>query len=461
MTSDGAGQRPPQERSSPAPGRAAPQLSARAPDVAASTDPDLTARLARRVRAGAVAIVDQGVVSAAGLLTGIIVARACGQAGFGVFVLCMSVVLLLLELQGALISTPYLVNAPSLAGDEARRYGGSALLHQLGLAALTSLGLLVAVFLIKREHPSLAAAGLVLALGAPLITLRDFLRRHCFARLRFDSALVMDAGAAVLQVGGLAALGVVGALSAPLALATVAASSALASVVWLRFNRRDFAPRIRDAGTDAVRNWVVGRWVFASGIAWAAAAQLYPWLIVVLRGAEDVAVWGAAMGVSALLNVPLLAGHNLLGPRIARARASMDARHFRTFVVRVSTAFTVALFGAALPLFLLGGWLLGRLYGEAYTPHGGVVALLAAGVAFSAASFGFSRGLFCLNRADMDFAVNLAPLAVLLLLGPPLTSGRGVAGAALALLTAHALSAGLRAMALVFAAAREEKAPAP
>ena len=454
MTSDGAGQRPPQERSFPAPGRAAPQPPMRALDVAASTDPDLTARLARRVRAGAVAIVDQGVVSAAGLLTGIIVARACGQAGFGVFVLCMSVVLLLLELQGALISTPYLVNAPSLAGDEARRYGGSALLHQLGLAALTSLGLLVAVFLIRREHPTLAAAGLVLALGAPLITLRDFLRRHCFARLRFDSALVMDAGAAVLQVGGLAALGLVGALSAPLALATVAASSALASVVWLRFNRRDFAPRFKDAGTDAVRNWVVGRWVFASGIAWAAAAQLYPWLIAVLRGAEDVAVWGAAMGVSALLNVPLLAGHNLLGPRIARAKVSCDLSEFRAFVLRVSVSFTVALLIAAVPLFVFGGWLLRLLYGSEYAAYGNVVALLAAGVAMSAASFGLSRGLFCLDRADFDFVVNLVPLAVLLLLGPALVSGRGVLGAALALMTAHGLGAVARAVALVKAVSR-------
>jgi len=412
----------------------------------------------RRARTGALAITDQGVVSASSLLTSVIVARACGQDAFGIFVLGMSVVLLVLELQGALVSTPYLVNAPALSGGEAQRYGGSALLHNLGLAVVVSAGLALATVVLTSGDSRLSLVGWALVLGAPFITLRDFLRRHCFARLRFGSALLMDLGVGVFQVGGLGALAAAAWLSPSLALATVATASGIGALIWLRANHGDFSPRFRDARADARRHWSVGRWVFASQVLWAAAAQFYPWLLAALRAAADVAVWGAAMGIAAVLNVPLLAGANVLSPSIARARTSRDPWAFFRFVLWVSAGFAAVVLCAALPLLLFGGWLLGLVYGITYTDCGGVVTLIAAGMVFLAASFGISRGLFCLDRADLDFRVNLAPFAVLLFLGPSLVRGWGALGAAFAQSTAHAVSAALRVIALVYATSRAAEA---
>jgi len=414
--------------------------------------------LRQRARTGALAMTDQVVVSGSSLLTSIIVARACGQEAFGIFVLGMSVVLLVLELQGALISTPYLVNSPPLSGDEARRYGGSALLHQLGLAAVVSAGLTLATLVLTSGDSRLRLVGWVLVLGVPFITLRDFLRRHCFARRKFDTAFLMDLGVGVLQVGGLFALGAAAWLSPSRSLAAVAAASGVGAMIWLRGNRRDFSPRLRNAVADAGRNWSVGRWVFASGVLWALAIQLYPWLVAALCGAADVGAWGAAMGISAVLNVPFLAGQNVLGPSIARARASKDTWGFFRYVLWVSAGLAAVVLCAALPILFFGGWVLGLLYGSTYTTYGGVVSLIAAGVVFTTAGFGISRGLFCLDRADLDFGVNLAPFAILLLLGPILVRGWGVLGAAFGLLMAQAVAGGLRVVALVFATSRAAEA---
>lgn len=264
----------------------------------------------------------------------------------------------------------------------------------------------------------------------------------------------MDLGVGFLQLGLVGALAAASWLSASRSLAIVAAASGVGAVIWLRANRADFAPRLRDAIVDARLHWTVGRWVFASGVLWAAAAQLYPWLLAVLRGAADVGAWGSAMGICAVLNVPFLAGQNVLGPRIARARAARDVSGFCVFVLRTSGGFAVVLLSSALPLLLFGGRLLGLLYGRPYAVYGSVVSLLALSMALLAASFTVSRGLFCLERADLDFLVNLVPFAVLLTVGPVLVRGRGVLGAAVTVLLAYAVATGLRVVALLFAASR-------
>lgn len=439
---------------SPGPSPNAPGARKGAPDSWSGGLLSLPLSVRRGVEIGALAMTDQGVVSGTSILTSIIVARGCGQEAFGVFVLGMSIVLLVLELQGALISTPYLVNSPPLSGEPARRYGGSALLHQLALAAAVGCCLALGTLVLTSWDARMTVVGWALALGVPFIILRDFLRRHCFARRKYGSAFRMDLGVGFLQLGLVGALAAASWLSASRSLAIVAAASGVGAVIWLRANRADFAPRLRDAIVDARLHWTVGRWVFASGVLWAAAAQLYPWLLAVLRGAADVGAWGSAMGICAVLNVPFLAGQNVLGPRIARARAARDVSGFCVFVLRTSGGFAVVLLSSALPLLLFGGRLLGLLYGRPYAVYGSVVSLLALSMALLAASFTVSRGLFCLERADLDFLVNLVPFAVLLTVGPVLVRGRGVLGAAVTVLLAYAVATGLRVVALLFAASR-------
>jgi O-antigen/teichoic acid export membrane protein len=88
-------------------------------------------------------------------------------------------------------------------------------------------------------------------------------------------------------------------------------------------------------------------------------------------------------------------------------------------------------------LLVFGGSLMARLYGAKYAGNGTVVSVLAVNLLVSAAAFTFSRSLFAIGRADVDFMVNFAALFVLLTLGLWLVRAWGPLGAAYGLLIAN------------------------
>src|SRR5690606_19715 len=114
----------------------------------------------------------------------------------------------LVELQNALISTPYMVYAPRMDAAEQRVYAGSALLQQGAAMALASFVFLAAAALSAAGvlDRSLLPVLLMLAATGGFFMLRDQVRRFCFAHLRMFAAFLCDAGVAVLQLGGLALL---------------------------------------------------------------------------------------------------------------------------------------------------------------------------------------------------------------------------------------------------------------
>jgi len=84
------------------------------------------------------------------------------------------------------------------------------------------------------------------------------------------------------------------------------------------------------------------------------------------------------------------------------------------------------------------------LYGGKYAGNGLVVAVLAINLAVSIVSFSFSRSLFAIERADVDFVVNFVALFMMVTLGLWLVRSVGVAGAAFGLLIANTATSGVR-----------------
>jgi O-antigen/teichoic acid export membrane protein len=111
----------------------------------------------------------------------------------------------------------------------------------------------------------------------------------------------------------------------------------------------------------------------------------------------------------------------------------------------------------ALVVSLLGDWLLVNLYTPEYGGHGLVVALLAFGLVARVPGFVASRGLFVLNRADLELLNNLAPIGVLLVMGVAMTARFGVTGAAVSLLAAQAIGSITRVICFDWVARDEAK----
>ncbi|MEW6750309.1 MAG: oligosaccharide flippase family protein, partial [Candidatus Latescibacterota bacterium] len=304
--------------------------------------PGLRSLLARAtVRQGLLSLVDQMAASACNFATAVVIGRTCSKEEFGLYALTTTVVFFAAIVQTSLISMPYVVYGPRLAGPRRRRYLGSVLLHQLGYCALAAL-LLAA-----------AGAGLALGIGPPrlaplawavagalvFILMREQVRRICLAQLRMGTALLLDAGVLGLQLAGLVLLGRLEHLSAGGAYGLMGAACGASALAWLVANRKSFEPRLGEALGDLRQSWSLGRWMALSGVLWAVCADTYPWLLAAFHGTGAAAVWAACAGLRALCNPLVMGVTNYLGPALARQQAVGGSAALRPFVFRSAVVF--------------------------------------------------------------------------------------------------------------------------
>jgi len=397
-------------------------------------------------RKGVITIADQAVASATNFLTGVIIGRACTKEQFGIFMLGFSIVLFVVTLQTSLISTPYMVYSPRMNPGEHARYTGSTLIHQLGLSALAIVALAPGgVALSFGIGPQgLAPVVWTLVVVITFIMLRENIRQISFANLRFKTALILDSVVAVVQIGGLLLLAYLGLLSASKAFWVGGLACGLAAVGWLIRRRKTFALQLPRAISDFRRNWSFGKWVFASGLLWALSMNLYPWILTAFHDTASTGVWAACFGIAAIGN-PLLVGiSNFLGPKIAHSYAEGGAMGLRRFVFKASAVFSLLITPFCVALLVFGGSLVVIIYGDKYAGNGLVVSILALNLLVSTVAFSFSRALFVMERADVDFAVGFVSLFVLLTFGLWMVKSFGPLGVACGLLAGNTASSAVR-----------------
>jgi O-antigen/teichoic acid export membrane protein len=405
----------------------------------------------RALRQTIVSLADQAVASAANFVTGVIIARACSKEQLGLYMLGFSLILLMTDFQTSLITTPYMVYAPRLKGSAHALYTGSTLIHQLAFCLLTMFAVACGAFAVTKGMgprglgPVLWALALVIA----LIMLREHARRVSFARLRLKTALLFDTSIAVGQISGLLVLARIGMLSASRAYWVIGAVCGIAVLGWLWSDRGFYDPRMSESLADLKKNWILGKWVFASGLVWAASMNLYPWWLAFFHGAASTGVWAACLGVVSVANPVILGIQNLLGPKIAHTYAAEGPKALRRLVVRITVVIAIPMSLLCVVMFLWGGRLVALLYGRQYAGNGLVVAILAFNLLVNAVAFSFSRALFAVDRANVDFLVNFAALFIMVTMGFWLVRAFGPLGAAFGLLAANLVASSVRARAFL------------
>lgn len=401
----------------------------------------------RSLHQGIISLADQAVASATNFATGIIIARACSKEELGLYMLGFSLIFLMTDFQTSLITTPYMVYAPRLKGKAHALYTGSTLIHQLAFCLFTVFGVVCGALVVGRGigpkglGPVLWALSLVIA----LIMLREHARRVSFARLRLKTAFLFDTSIAVGQIGGLLLLARFGLLSASRAFWLIGSVCGIAVLVWLWTDRECYHPQLSESRADLKKNWVFGKWVFASGLVWALAMNLYPWFLAYFHGTASTGVWAACLGVVSVGNPALLGIQNFVGPKIAHVYAESGTKALRRFVLKITAAIFFPVSLLCLVLIVWGGRIIALIYGRQYAGNNLVVAVLAVNVLVFAASFTFSRALMAIERADLDFLANSAALLVMVVLGFWLVRSFGILGAAIGFLAANFVTSAVRA----------------
>jgi O-antigen/teichoic acid export membrane protein len=397
---------------------------------------------------GIISLADQAVASATSFITGIIIARACTKDEMGLYMLGLSLIVMITDFQTSLITTPYMVYAPRLKARAHALYTGSTLIHQLAFCLLAMFGvaggaLVVAHGLGPRGlGPVLGALSVVIA----LIMLREHARRVSFARLRLTTAFLFDTSIAVGQIGGLVLLARLGLLSAIHAFWVIGAVCGIAVLGWLWSDRECYHPQLQESLADLKKNWVFGKWVFASGLVWAVSMNLYPWLLAYFHGTASAGVWAACIGVVSVGNPALMGIQNFAGPKIAHVYAESGQKALRAFALKITAALSLFMAVLCLALILWGGRLVALLYGRQYAGNSLIVTVLALNLPIAAATFSFSRALMTIERADLDFQVNFAALFIMVFMGLWLVHSYGTLGAAVAFLVANFVTSAVKAV---------------
>jgi O-antigen/teichoic acid export membrane protein len=413
----------------------------------------------RALHQGILSLADQAVASATNFTTGIIIARTCSQEELGLYTLGFSVILLVTDLQTSLISTPYMVYAPRLKARAQTLYTGSTLLHQLSFSLVIAFVLLCGAIAATRGAGPRGLGPVLWSLVAAisLIAMREYARRACFARLKLLTAFLFDVRIAIGQVGGLLLLARFDALSASRAYWVTGSACGIALLWWLWSDRMFYHPRIDESLADLKKNWVFGKWVFASGLVWAFGMNLYPWFLAAFHGAASTGIWAACLGVASVGNPALLGIQNLVGPKIAREYAAAGPAALRRLVLKITAAISLPVSLLCLVLILFGGRLISLVYGNRYAGNNKVVAILMLSVLISAPGFCFSRALYACERADLDFLANFAALFVMITLGFWLVRAFGPLGAAFGLLAGNVATSAIKAGAYLRIQTRKSK----
>jgi len=358
------------------------------------------------------------------------------QGEFGLFTLGWTVIVLLESVHSTLVNTPYTVFCPRLKGAELAKFTGSALAHHLFLTvSLAVVGIFTSLGLtLMGDSKELSVLAWAITIAIVPILLRDHIRRLCFARLWMRAAIAVDLSTAVIQLGLLLAVGNIKGISASIAFVVIGSGCAIVTVLWLVIYRREFKVAWPQVKADWGRNWPLGRWGLASAVLWVSATSLYPWMLAALHGTSAAGIWAACIGVVALCN-PLIWGlQNFVLPKTSHIFAEHGASALRSFVPRAALLVGGSAMAVGVILVPISGWLVTTIYGDSYSGNGLVVTLLLANFSILSFDFCFSRGLFILERADIDFKINVVPVVVVFLIGIWMVKGIGVSGAALSIL---------------------------
>jgi O-antigen/teichoic acid export membrane protein len=392
-------------------------------------------------------LLDQTIVSGASFLTTILIGRICGAEELGIYSLGFTLVVLAINLQTAVFTSPYTLYSNRMAEDERRRYAGTVLIHCLLFIAISSALLLAFGFGSAYLQPQSSFTPVVwmLAASMPLLLLREFLRRFAFARLRIWTVLALDTAVSVLQVGGLFFLVAYDLISAWHVYAIMGLACALVGAITFVLMKSEFSIGFWRVIPEFKRSWHLGRWMFASRLTTMTQTYAIHWLLAILINTAATGVYSGSMVVLLLANPFVIGIGNILEPKAAHAMAKGGVRDLFNTVWKATVLLGCVMGAYCILAICFGGPIVAWIYqGSEYAHQGATVAVLAVASLVNAWETGAVHGLRVLERPDLSFRAGLLSLGLTIVVGALLIRPLGTLGGACAMLAGDAVAAAVR-----------------
>lgn len=420
---------------------AAPQTTA--------TPRSLVRSVARKLlaeRTTALAMVDQAFYSGTTFVTSVLVGRLAGADALGAYSLAFTLSVLVMCTHETLVTMPLTIFVHRLNAARKKRAAGSAAMMYLAMSLLAAIGFFAAsaMLTLLGRNTTLAATLLTLAGVVPLVLLRELARKIAFAHLELVKATLVDGATSVLQISLLVLLAALGQLTAVTALAAMGTACGVAGVAWAIADRRRFTVRPKQLSLDVQRHWRLGRWIFAALITFMMQGSLLMWLVALMLDTAASGVFAAALSVVALSNPLINAIGGVFTPQACRALHHGGRKEVRRIALRKTVLLSAAAGCFALFLAAFGDAFVGAMYGDEYTGHWSMLAMLALVAFAKAVEIIAYNGLYVVERAHVNLWINLVGLVGLAMVASPAMHLGGLNGAALALLFVTVLSVVVR-----------------
>jgi O-antigen/teichoic acid export membrane protein len=401
-------------------------------------------------RESLLSLVDQTVVSGTAFLTTVLLGRWCGAEQLGVYALGFTIVVLMTNAQGALVTIPYTNQWRTRPQADRAGFAGGALIQQIAFAALMSgaLGILGVLLLLFGLHGKINTAVLVVGVVLPLLLLREFARRFAFAHLRVGTACCIDLVVSVAQIAGIIVIFFADRLDATTAFIATGIAASIGGSMGLAKMRRSFSLRLDLLAPSIREHWRFGRWVLASSLLITIQTYFVHWLLAFISGTADTGVYSACLTSVRVLNPLLLGIGNVSGPLAARAFADGGLNRLRSLIGKVSSCLIPVLGLYCILVHAVGDQVIAFLYrGNEYLGHGHLLTVFALTVFVAAFDLPIDAGLSAMNRPDIGFRASVVSTLVVVVGSCLLIPKYGMLGGAYAGLLGQSCGVVLRVLA--------------
>lgn len=403
-------------------------------------------------------LLDQGLVSGLGFLTGVAAARLLGLEQFGVFAIVMILAALAQGVHNAFVVTPLMSLAGTPRGGSSAFYGSAlGLTLAMSIPVAVSIGFLMAGLNWTAGKP--LSLSLVMAAGTFGVAQNLLLtvRRILFAKGRGGEGLVADAarGAGLVLV-----LGMLFALRTPVRVDVLIWLLALVGVIPSVFAMGSLWPVARGRQRPvalARRCWPMARWLLPSVLATFAQEQ-FVWLVVgVSLGDAPVGGLRAAQYLVSLAYPFMAALENVVPVEAGRVYLAGGLDALQRYIARTVVLFSPLALGVPVLAACSAHFWLRTFFGPSFEAFAGCLQVFALVVLFVFVRDMLGYFFRATGRTKLMFQAFVASSIATLVVIVPLLHGLGVLGAAIGIATGQGLSMAF----LILAALRLRHASRP
>jgi O-antigen/teichoic acid export membrane protein len=398
-------------------------------------------RARRWISWGALAVLDQGLISGSNFALAILLARWSNAEEYGAYAVAFGIFVLVSQLYQATVLEPMSVFGGSVYHEQLPEYAGILVwIHTiLSLGSMAVFGIGVAVAYLFGATPALTWCLGALTLSSPLVLLMWMARRAKYLELSPSLAALGAALYCGVVLGGMVLIRKWYVLSASMAFMLMGAAALLTGILLMLSSRPVLSLRRNRLSLREVmrRHWEYGRWALGSSLAIWVPNNIFYFIVPAFGGVA------AAANLRALMNLTLPPGQTATALQLLLQPHTAKVHHTRGNNALKSVSVTIAgvlFLGSAVYwgiLVAFGKPILHALYAGRYDSVTNLLPWLAVGVIAQTLNSVPTLGLRALQRPSDVLAAYSAAVVVTLVAGIPLTWRWGVSGVVITMLISN------------------------